>query len=133
LFLAPLFLTGLGHEFLLDLIAHLIAHHIGDVGNAHLVLRRGLGWQGGDVLLRGGSGGVRFGLLDHFLGFFLREDAFGDEAVDQIDGDVFSGCCCCRFRLGRKIRRKRWPDGGIEGFGERRSRRAGLSSGVFRA
>ena len=114
----PVLGLGLGQHVLLDLVAHLVAHDLGHVGDAdgivggrrrshlRLVLHhlRGHGLRGGagiGLRLRAGGGGVGLGLLGQFVRILLGQDAALDEAIEKIHRKAGGGIAGRRAGRGR--------------------------------
>ncbi len=111
----PAFGLRLRHDLVLHLLADLRFHDAGHVGHAHRAVflgrgrRHGHGLLGGGVGLRDGGlrgGGLRLrelrvglGLLDEIGGVFLRQNAFRNESIDQVN------CHVLRRSIGRGRRR----------------------------
>ena len=107
----------MGEEFLLDLVAHLVANDFWDVGDGGFFLwawfgREGWGFGFG---VPGDFGCVGFRLLDHLGRFGLGKDAFLHEAVDEIDRGITGRGGWCHILAFGEIGRERQVDGRVGG------------------
>src|SRR5262249_50464763 len=93
--LRPALFLGLRHHFLLDLLAHLIAHELRDIGNTDHFLLGGR-WR------CSGLGGGALGLIDQRLRLFLRDNAAFHQQRDQVERRLPQGFHLLPFARGAR-------------------------------